>query len=602
MLKVSCNVLGDQSQAITQCGFMGCGPILTRGHRRNAVVLGSGSGSGSSYKGPIMAVVSDRVIESGLESGSGSLADRLRLGSLTEDGLSYKERFIVRCYEVGINKIATVETLANLMQEVVCNHAQSVGFSKDGLAITPTMTKLHLIWVTARTRIEIYKYPAWCDVIEIETWCQGEGRIGTRRDWILKDHATDQVIGRATSKWVMMNQDTRRYQEVCDDVRNDYLVYCPREPRLAIPEENNSSLRRIPKLEDPAEHSKLGLAPRRADLDMNQHVNNVTYIGWVLESLPQEIIDSHELQTITIDYRRECLHDDRVDSLTSVEPVEDAEAVSKIQGTNGSTAATENNEDLRFPVSGYLGGSTGFGSAGPGIGGDGSNGDIPNAGILYDHVGVYSKLTNAYCLVAIDASENFYSAYEAELADVIPVVKTSIAVTSIIGCLCAELQHLRNSLPDQVVQRIEERLNTLGNGIACNGHVALVHTDLGRETEEIIADALGVEVFRHTISDKILVGSYCVLSNKGALVHPHTSIEAMDEFATLLQVPVSAGTVNRGSEVIGAGLTVNDWTAFCGWDTTATELNVIEAAFQLKQAQPSTFMDVMRKPLIESYV
>lgn len=45
-----------------------------------------------------------------------SLADRLRLGSLTEDGLSYKEKFIVRCYEVGINKTATVETIANLLQ------------------------------------------------------------------------------------------------------------------------------------------------------------------------------------------------------------------------------------------------------------------------------------------------------------------------------------------------------------------------------------------------------------------------------------------------------------------------------------------------------
>lgn len=35
-------------------------------------------------------------------------------------------------------------------------------------------------------------------MVEIETWCQGEGRIGTRRDWIIKDHANGEVIGRAT--------------------------------------------------------------------------------------------------------------------------------------------------------------------------------------------------------------------------------------------------------------------------------------------------------------------------------------------------------------------------------------------------------------------
>ncbi|XP_009604399.1 oleoyl-acyl carrier protein thioesterase, chloroplastic-like [Nicotiana tomentosiformis] len=159
-----------------------------------------------------------------------SLADRLRLGSLTDDGLSYKEKFIVRCYEVGINKTATVETIANLLQEVGCNHAQSVGFSTDGFATTLTMRKLHLIWVTARMHIEVYKYPAWSDVVEIETWCQSEGRIGTRRDWILKDYATCEVIGRATSKWVMMNQDTRRLQKVTDDVHEEYLVFCPKEP------------------------------------------------------------------------------------------------------------------------------------------------------------------------------------------------------------------------------------------------------------------------------------------------------------------------------------------------------------------------------------
>ncbi|CAL5356495.1 unnamed protein product [Camellia sinensis] len=102
------------------------------------------------------------------------------------------------------------------------------------------------------------------------------------------------------------------------------------------------------------------------------------------------------------------------------------------------------------------------------------------------------------------------------------------------------------------------------------------------ETEEMIANVLGVEVFRQTIAGNILVGSYCAFSNKCGLAHPHTSIEDLDELSTPLQVPLVAGTVNRGSEVIAAGLTVNDCTAFCGSNTTATELSVIESVFKLR--------------------
>jgi hypothetical protein len=52
-------------------------------------------------------------------------------------------------------------------------------------------------------------------------------------------------------------------------------------------------------------------------------------------------------------------------------------------------------------------------------------------------IGVFAKLTNSYCLAAIQGSTNFYSAFEAELGDVVPIVHTSIGGTRIVGRLTA---------------------------------------------------------------------------------------------------------------------------------------------------------------------
>lgn len=117
-----------------------------------------------------------------------------------------------------------------------------------------------------------------------------------------------------------------------------------------------------------------------------------------------------------------------------------------------------------------------------------------SSALTFTRVGVFARLTNSYALTAVGGSENFYSVFESELGDVIPVVHTTIGGNRIIGRLTTgnrkgllvpssttdnELQHLRNSLPDTVkIQRVEERLSALGNVVACNDYVALVHPDV----------------------------------------------------------------------------------------------------------------------------
>lgn len=97
-----------------------------------------------------------------------------------------------------------------------------------------------------------------------------------------------------------------------------------------------------------------------------------------------------------------------------------------------------------------------------------------------------------------------------------------------------------------------------------------------------------------------MVGSYCVFTNQGGLVHPRTPIEDQEEISSLLQVPLVAGTVNRGSDCIGAGLVANDWSAFVGSTTTATEISVIDSIFKLDTPKEEGISDHLRSSLIDT--
>ncbi|KAF5482082.1 hypothetical protein F2P56_002678 [Juglans regia] len=242
------------------------------------------------------------------------LIDPFGLGRIVQDGLVFRQNFSIRSYEIGADRTASIETLMNHLQETALNHVKSAGLLGDGFGSTPEMCKKNLIWVVTRMQVVVDRYPTWGDVVQVDTWVSPSGKNGMRRDWLLRDSTSGETLTRASSVWVMMNKQTRRLSKIPPEVRGEIEPYFT--DTLPVVEEDS---RKLQKLDDnTADFVRTGLSPRWSDLDVNQHVNNVKYIGWILESAPLPILESYELSSMTLEYRRECGKDSVLQSLTAV--------------------------------------------------------------------------------------------------------------------------------------------------------------------------------------------------------------------------------------------------------------------------------------------
>ena len=230
------------------------------------------------------------------------------------------EKFRVNLSMLNKSNLITNKSILTMLQDIAEMHSSSVGFGVTDLNTT------HCSWALLNWKLEIFERPKYGDVITIKTWARYNTKLYCYRDFEILNSNGD-VIGIATSKWVLFNISTGRIEKIEDELISKYNS----EDKSVF---NIVDLPKLNELEA-YEFSK-EYTIRKADIDINNHVNNLSYMDIATEVLPDNFIDN-ELNNIEIMYKKQIKLEDSIEVYYGV--TENNENSVVIKNSDGSVHA-----------------------------------------------------------------------------------------------------------------------------------------------------------------------------------------------------------------------------------------------------------------------
>lgn len=204
----------------------------------------------------------------------------------------FKKQYIIPYYETHKSGRVTPISLLKYLGETSGDHSDYNDIGIDELR------KNNYGWVLYKWKARFEHYPKAKDKITIETWTSGFNKFYANREFIIYDDKGKE-IGRATTLWIFLDINRKRPIRIPSEFAKIYDII------------DEKVLDDFVELEEAFDISKeLDFYVRKFDIDYNNHVNNVIYLEWILETIPEEIEKDYFLNEFEIVYKKETLYGD----------------------------------------------------------------------------------------------------------------------------------------------------------------------------------------------------------------------------------------------------------------------------------------------------
>lgn len=198
-----------------------------------------------------------------------------------------KREFTVQVYELDMNSKATMASICNYLQESGITHGMML-MDKAGISAED------LVFVLTRLQVRMLRYPLWKEKITVSTWLSPIINRYAIRNFIIESE-NGETLGLAINSAVPFSLKNRNSGNIEIDVTEVETL----ERQTPLPHV-------FEKLESPVNPQfTASIGASYSHCDLYRHVNNVKYIEWCLDTVPEDIYRTHELHEIDINFRSE---------------------------------------------------------------------------------------------------------------------------------------------------------------------------------------------------------------------------------------------------------------------------------------------------------
>lgn len=173
-------------------------------------------------------------------------------------------------------------------------HSEKVGYGITSINDT------HVVFLLTGWKVQMIKRPRLLDELEIRTWPETLSHSLSTRNFEV--YVNNELAAIASTKWIMVNSETHSVMSVTEEITNAYGPV--KESVFDIP---------VPKLQIPDHFdSCYEYQIQRRDIDSNNHVNNLKYLEFGFELLPEEVYLNDTFSEILVNYKNECKLGDEI--------------------------------------------------------------------------------------------------------------------------------------------------------------------------------------------------------------------------------------------------------------------------------------------------